>query len=59
MKIVHIYITIDNIYLDQDVTIKEAFISTDEQIFNDESELTKYLLFGSLNSKCWLWDKEL
>ncbi|MBR2603400.1 MAG: M23 family metallopeptidase [Bacilli bacterium] len=50
-KIITTGSTIDNIYIDQDVTIKEAFISTDEQIFNDASELTKYLLFGSLNSK--------
>ena len=42
--------TIDNVYIDQDITIKEAFISTDEQIFTDSSEITKYLLFGSLNS---------
>ena len=43
--------TIDNVYVDQDINIKEAFISTDEQIFTDEAELTKYLLFGSLNSR--------
>ena len=42
---------IDNIYIDQDVSIKEAFISTDEQIFVNVSELTKFLLFGNLNSK--------
>ena len=42
---------IDNVYIDQDVSIKEAFISTDEQIFVNDTELTKYLLFGSLNSK--------
>ncbi|MBR4830916.1 MAG: M23 family metallopeptidase [Bacilli bacterium] len=42
---------IDNIYVDQDINIKEAFISTDEQIYVNSSELTKYLLFGDSNSE--------
>ena len=41
---------IENIYINQDVTIKEAFISTEEEIFTDENELTKYLLFGNNDS---------
>lgn len=49
-KIVTTGSIIDNVYLDQDVTIKEAFISTDELIFTDVNALTKYLLFGDLNS---------
>ncbi len=40
---------IENIYIDQTVTIKESYISTDELIFQDETTLTKYLLFGSLD----------
>ena len=40
---------IENIYIDQNVTIKQAFISTDELIFDDVTTLTKYLLFGSLD----------
>ncbi len=40
---------IENIYIDQNITIKESYISTDELIFSDESTLTKYLLFGSLD----------
>ena len=39
---------IEDIYIDQDITIKQAYISTDEQIFIDQKELTKYLLFGDL-----------
>lgn len=39
---------IEDIYIDQDITIKEGYISTDEQIFTDEKLLTKYLLFGDL-----------
>lgn len=40
---------IENIYIDQTITIKESYISTDELIFTDETTLTKYLLFGSLD----------
>ena len=39
---------IEEIYIDQNVTIKEAYISTDEEIFTDEKTLTKYLLFGEV-----------
>lgn len=42
--------TIENIYIDQDITIQEAFISTDELIFSNEVDLTKYLLFGTLDN---------
>ncbi|MEG2351165.1 MAG: M23 family metallopeptidase [Bacilli bacterium] len=39
---------IEDIYVDQDITIKQTYVSTDEQIFIDEKELTKYLLFGQV-----------
>ena len=39
---------IEDIYIDQGVTIKQAYISTDEEIFTDEKKLTKYLLFGDV-----------
>lgn len=42
---------IENIYLNQEVTIKQAYISTDELIFTDENDLTKYLLFGDNSSE--------
>ena len=42
---------IEKIYIGQTVTIKESFISTDEQIFSDVDSLTKYLLFGSSNTE--------
>lgn len=42
---------IENIYLNQDVNIKEAFISTEETIYTDETELTRYLLFGDNSSE--------
>ena len=41
--------TIENIYINQDINITEAFISTDELIFTNTNDLTKYLLFGTLD----------
>lgn len=37
---------IESIYLDQDVNIKEALISTDENIYSTVEELTKFLSFN-------------
>lgn len=39
---------IEDIYINQDITIKEDYISTNEEIFTDEKTLTKYLLFGEV-----------
>ena len=39
---------IEDIYIDQNITVKHGYISTDEQIFTDEKTLTKYLMFGEL-----------
>lgn len=39
---------IEDIYIDQDITIRHGYISTDEEIFTDEKTLTKYLMFGEL-----------
>lgn len=49
---------IEDIYIDQDITIKESYIPTDEQIFTDEKTLTKYLLFGHLNDDQYYTVKE-
>lgn len=40
---------IENIYIDEKITITESYLSTDEIIFSDVTSLTKYLLFGSLD----------
>lgn len=37
---------IDNIYLDEDITVKATNISVKEKIFNDSSSLASYLLYG-------------
>lgn len=40
---------IENLYISTDqIKESEAFISTDEKIFIDKTELTRYLLFGTL-----------
>ena len=36
-----------NIYLDDDVTVKKAYVSVDEQIFTDADSLSMYFLFGT------------
>lgn len=37
---------IDNIYIGNDITVKEANISTDKNIFTNVDDLSKFLLFG-------------
>lgn len=37
---------IENVYLKEDITIRETNISTKEKIFNDSSSLASYLLYG-------------
>jgi len=39
---------IEDIYIDQDIVIKEEFLPTDEDIFTDEKSLSKFLLFGEI-----------
>lgn len=38
---------IESIYLKEKITYKEGYISTDEEIFTNEGELTKYLMYGT------------
>ena len=38
---------VESIYLKEAVTYKDGYISTDEEIFTDVGELTKYLLYGT------------
>lgn len=37
---------IETMYFDEDITIKEGYISVNEKIFTDELSLTQFLLFG-------------
>jgi len=38
---------IEDLYISENITIQEAYIPSDEIIYMDENEITKYLLFGS------------
>jgi len=38
---------IESIYIKENVTYKEGYISTSEEIFTDKAELTKYLMYGT------------
>lgn len=38
---------IEDIYIKENITYKEGYISTDEEIFTEKSALTKYLLYGT------------
>ncbi len=42
---------IETVYFEETITVKEAFIGTDEKIYTDEQELTKYLMFGDNKSE--------
>ena len=38
---------IESIYIKENITYREGYISTKEEIFTDKAELTKYLLYGT------------
>lgn len=40
--------TIQNIYFDEKITIKESYLSVNDKIITNQDDLTKYLLFGTL-----------
>ena len=42
---------IEDIYIQEDITYKEDYISTSEKIFVDKAELTKYLLYGTTDKQ--------
>lgn len=42
---------INNIYIENDMTIKEVYIPADEKIYTTSEELTKYLLFGTVEQQ--------
>ena len=41
---------LDNVYLKQEVRIKEALISTEEDIITNAEDLSRYMLFGTLET---------
>lgn len=43
--------TIENIYFEEKITIKEAYLNVNDMIIDNQSDLTKYLLFGTLEEQ--------
>jgi len=43
--------TIENIYWDEDISIKKGNLSTEDNIFTNANDLSKYLLFGTLEAQ--------
>lgn len=39
---------IESVYFEEKITVKESYIPVDEKIITNKSDLTKYLLFGTL-----------
>ena len=50
-KIVGVGTYINNIYIENQMTIKETYISADEFIYTNSEDLTKYLLFGTIEQQ--------
>ena len=46
-EIVDLGSRIEDIYIGENVTYKESYISTDEEIFTSKADLTRYLLYGT------------
>lgn len=42
---------IERLYLQEEISIKKTFISTENQIFTDAKELSRYMLFGTLETQ--------
>lgn len=40
---------LENVYFEEKITIKESFLSVDDMIISNKEDLTKYLLFGTLD----------
>lgn len=43
--------TVENIYWDEDISIKKSYLSTEDFIFTNSEDLSKYLLFGTLEAQ--------
>lgn len=50
-EIVDVGSIVENVYIQNDITIKKVNISVEDKIFTDVNELSQYLLFGNLDEK--------
>lgn len=42
---------IENVYWNEDIKIKESYLSTEDYIYTNSSDISKYLLFGTLKEE--------
>lgn len=42
---------IEDLYINEDIIVKQMYISTDQKIFTNEDELTRFLLFNSVKEQ--------
>lgn len=49
---------IENVYFEEKITIKDAYLSVDEEIITNKNDLTKFLLFGTLEQHAQYTVKE-
>lgn len=42
---------VENIYFEEKITIKDAYLRVDDMIIDNQTDLTKYLLFGTLEDQ--------
>lgn len=50
--------TIENVYFEEKITIKESYIDVKETIITNKDQLTQYLLFGTVNKQATYTVKE-
>lgn len=48
LEIIDVGSTIENVYWKEDITVKKSYLSTEEFIYTNSSDISKYLLFGTL-----------
>ena len=48
LEVVETGSTIENVYWNEDIKIKESYLNTEEYIYTNSSDVSKYLLFGTL-----------
>ena len=49
LEIIDTGTTIDNVYWNEDIKIKESYLNTEDYIYTNSSDVSKYLLFGTLD----------
>ena len=48
LEIIDVGMFIENVYWKEDITVKKAYLSTEDYIYTNSDDISKYLLFGTL-----------